>query len=254
MLNMQQSVILKDIWGFDGLRPSHEPIIKHVLENKSALVLLPTGGGKSLCYQLPAMLQEGLTVVVSPLIALMKDQVDDLRTHGVAAAFLNSSISAEETRAVARQINENELKLLYVSPERIAANDFQLLQWLQDKHVNRVAIDEAHCISACGHNFRPEYTQLNRLGEFLPGVPILALTATADEATKEDIMNQLNLVGERVFLNSFDRPNIHYSVRPRKKEKEQLLSYVQAQGNATGIVYCLSRKKTEEIAQHLEEN
>ena len=254
MLNSQQSTILKDIWGFDRLRPNQEPIIEHVLKNKSALVLLPTGGGKSLCYQLPAMLQEGLTVVVSPLIALMKDQVDDLRTHGVAAAFLNSSISAEETRTVARQINENELKLLYVSPERIAANDFQLLQWLEDKHVNRIAIDEAHCISAWGHNFRPEYTQLNRLREFLPNVPILALTATADEATKEDIMNQLNLAGERVFLNSFDRPNIHYSVRPRKNEKEQLLSYVQTQGNSTGIVYCLSRKKTEEIAQHLEEN
>ena len=254
MLNAQQRTILKDIWGFDNLRPSQEPIIKHVLENKSALVLLPTGGGKSLCYQLPAMLQEGLTVVVSPLIALMKDQVDDLRTHGVPAAFLNSSISAEETRTVARQINENELKLLYVSPERIAANDFQLLQWLQEKHVNRVAIDEAHCISAWGHNFRPEYTQLNRLREFLPGVPIVALTATADEATKEDILNQLELQGERVFLNSFDRSNIHYSVHPRKNEKEQLLSYVQTQGNSTGIVYCLSRKKTEEIAQHLQEN
>jgi len=254
MLNAQQRTILKDIWGFDCLRPSQKPIIKHVLENKSALVLLPTGGGKSLCYQLPAMLQEGLTVVVSPLIALMKDQVDDLLTHGVAAAFLNSSISSEETSDVVCQIKENKLKLLYVSPERIAANDFQLLQWLQDKHVNRVAIDEAHCISTWGHNFRPEYTQLNRLGEFLPGVPILALTATADEATKEDIVNQLNLVGQKVFLNSFDRPNIHYSVRPRKKEKEQLLSYVQTQGNATGIIYCLSRKKTEEIAQYLKDN
>ena len=252
MLQPHQLQILNDVWGFDGLRPHQEPVIDHVLENASALILMPTGGGKSLCYQLPGMLQPGLTLVVSPLIALMQDQVDDLRTRGVTAAFLNSTLSYDEQRKVLTQIARKELKFLYAAPERLAANEFEFLKWLAGQGVARVAIDEAHCISSWGHSFRPEYTQLNRLREFLPDTPVVALTATADARTKQDIVDQLHLGGARQFVYSFDRPNIHYSVVPRRREKEQVLAYIKGQGNACGIVYCLSRKKTEEIAEFLQ--
>ena len=252
MLQPHQLQILNDVWGFDRLRPHQEPVIDHVLENESALILMPTGGGKSLCYQLPGMLQPGLTLVVSPLIALMQDQVDDLRTRGVTAACLNSTLSYDEQRQVLAQIERRELKFLYAAPERLAANEFEFLKWLAGQGVARVAIDEAHCISSWGHSSRPEYTQLNRLREFLLDTPVLALTATADARTKQDIVDQLHLGGARHFVYSFDRPNIHYSVVPRRREKEQVLAYIKGQGNACGIVYCLSRKKTEEIAEFLQ--
>lgn len=254
MLQPHQLQILNDIWGYDGLRPHQEPVIDHVLKNGSALILMPTGGGKSLCYQLPGILQPGLTLVVSPLIALMQDQVDDLRTRGVEAAFLNSTLSYDQQRDVLAQIERKELKFLYAAPERLAANEFEFLNWLAGQGVARVAIDEAHCISSWGHNFRPEYTQLKRIREFLPDTPIVALTATADARTKQDIVDQLDLGNTRQFVFSFDRPNIHYGVVPRRREKEQVLAYISKQGNACGIVYCLSRKKTEEMAEFLQAN
>lgn len=251
MLQPHQRKVLRDTWGFDNLRPHQVPVIDHVLQKESALILMPTGGGKSLCYQLPGVLEGGLTLVVSPLIALMKDQVDDLRTHGIEAAFLNSTLDIDQQRDVLDQIERKTLRFLYASPERLAANEFEFLKWLSRHGVGRVAIDEAHCISSWGHNFRPPYTQLNRLREFLPDTPILALTATADARTKQDIIDQLGLGKARHFVFSFDRPNIQYHVVNRSKEQDQLLAFLKTQGHSTGIVYCLSRKKTEEIAEFL---
>lgn len=243
---------LSQYWGYPDLRPAQKPVIAEVMQGNSGLVIMPTGGGKSMCYQLPALLRPGLTVVISPLIALMKDQVDDLRLKGIDAAYLNSSQSTEESNRIFNAIGDGKMKLLYVAPERLMSAKGGLLQRLKSVQIDMVAVDEAHCISSWGHDFRPAYTRLKDLSTHFPGVPVLALTATADDATKRDIILQLGLENAALFENSFDRPEIHYSARPRVDEVSQLLDFVAKHPSESGIVYCLSRKRTQEMADHLQ--
>ena len=243
---------LTHYWGYPDLRPSQKPVIAEVMKGQSALVIMPTGGGKSMCYQLPAMLRSGLTLVISPLIALMKDQVDDLRLKGIDAAYLNSSQSTEESNRIFNAIGDGKMKLLYIAPERLMSAQGGLLQRLKEVQIDMVAVDEAHCISSWGHDFRPAYTQLKDLATHFPGVPVLALTATADDATKRDIIFQLGLENAALFENSFDRPEIHYTAKPRIDEVSQLLEFVAERPSESGIVYCLSRKRTQEMADHLQ--
>ena len=243
---------LTHYWGYPGLRPSQKPVIAEVMAGNSALVIMPTGGGKSMCYQLPAVLRSGLTLVISPLIALMKDQVDDLRLKGIDAAYLNSSQSSEESNRIFNAIGDGKMKLLYVAPERLMSAQGSLLQRLKSVQIDMVAVDEAHCISSWGHDFRPAYTQLKDLSTHFPGVQVLALTATADDATKRDIIQQLGLEGASLFENSFDRPEIHYTAKSRTDEVTQLLDFVAERPSESGIVYCLSRKRTQDMADHLQ--
>ncbi len=242
------SEVLTNVFGYTSFHPLQQRVIDRVLSGGDALVLMPTGGGKSLCYQVPALCREGLTLVVSPLVALMKDQVEALRANGVAAAYLNSTLSAEEADAVTAQADAGTLKLLYVSPERLFSGTASRLSgW----NVTLVAVDEAHCISFWGHDFRPEYTKLGQLRELLPGVSIVALTATADGAIERDILAQLAIDEEAVFRSSFDRPNLHLAVAPGQKKIEQLLAFLARRPNQAGIVYCLSRAGTEDLAERL---
>lgn len=215
------------------------------------MVLMPTGGGKSLCYQLPAVLMEGLTIVISPLIALMKDQVDSLNLSGIPAAFLNSSQSPDEQRDIAIQLKNNELRLLYVAPERLFGADNRMMAFLKTLNVVQIAIDEAHCISQWGHDFRPEYLMLAGLKTEFPGVPVIALTATADKLTQKDILEKLNLHQPEVFISSFNRENITYRVAQKKNSFNQLLSFLAQHKDDSGIIYCLSRKSTEALAEDL---
>ena len=244
--------ILKKHFGFENFRPLQEEIIEGVLQHKDTLVLMPTGGGKSVCFQVPALLLPNLTLVVSPLIALMKDQVDALQANGIAAAFLNSSMSEADQNVLLERVKENAIKLLYVSPEKLLA----LLPYFAAQiPISLIAIDEAHCISAWGHDFRPEYTKLKQLKEVWPNVPIVALTATADKITRKDIMQQLALQEPAVFVASFDRPNLSLQVRfgvKKKKKMEEITSFIHARANECGIIYCLSRKATEEMATDLQ--
>jgi ATP-dependent DNA helicase RecQ len=244
--------ILKKHFGFENFRPLQEEIIEGVLQHKDTLVLMPTGGGKSVCFQVPALLLPNLTLVVSPLIALMKDQVDALQANGIAAAFLNSSMSEADQNVLLERVKENAIKLLYVSPEKLLA----LLPYFATQiPISLIAIDEAHCISAWGHDFRPEYTKLKQLKEVWPNVPIVALTATADKITRKDIMQQLALQEPAVFVASFDRPNLSLQVRfgvKKKKKMEEITSFIHARANECGIIYCLSRKATEEMATDLQ--
>ncbi len=203
---------LKRYYGYDNFRPMQGDIIEHILAGKDTVVLMPTGGGKSVCFQIPAVVSEGTCIVVSPLIALMKDQVEALKANGIAAAYINSSVGQSEANDIARAAVSGHLKLLYVSPEKLLSEGF--LQFLNRVNISLFAIDEAHCISSWGHDFRPEYTQLGQLRTHFPGTPIIALTATADRLTQRDIRTQLNLSEPRVFLSSFDRPNINLIVRP----------------------------------------
>ncbi|MBI5936887.1 MAG: DNA helicase RecQ [Betaproteobacteria bacterium] len=246
--------LLRRIFGFDAFRGSQQAIIDHVTTGNDALVLMPTGGGKSLCYQLPALLRPGVGVVVSPLIALMQDQVDALRQNGVAAAFLNSSLQAGEAGAIERAARAGEIELLYVAPERLVTERFLAL--LDDLEAGPglalFAIDEAHCVSQWGHDFRPEYLQLSTLHERHPRVPRIALTATADETTRKEIAQRLGLTEARVFLASFDRPNIRYTVVEKDNPRRQLLHFLADHRAEAGIVYCLSRKKVEETAAWLQ--
>ncbi|NWG86338.1 MAG: DNA helicase RecQ [Hydrogenophilaceae bacterium] len=246
--------LLRRIFGYDQFRGSQQAVIEHVSQGLDALVLMPTGGGKSLCYQLPALLRPGVGVVVSPLIALMQDQVDALRQNGVAAAFLNSSLEAGEANAIERAARAGEIKLLYVAPERLVTERFlALLDALEaGPGLALFAIDEAHCVSQWGHDFRPEYLQLSTLHERHPRVPRIALTATADETTRNEMAQRLGLIGARVFLASFDRPNIRYSVVEKDNPRRQLLQFLADHKNEAGIVYCLSRKKVEETAEWLQ--
>ncbi len=246
--------LLRRVFGYDAFRGSQQAIIDHVSQGNDALVLMPTGGGKSLCYQLPALLRPGVGVVVSPLIALMQDQVDALRQNGVAAAFLNSSLEAGEASAIERAARAGEIKLLYVAPERLVTERFlNLLDALEaGPGLALFAIDEAHCVSQWGHDFRPEYLQLSTLHERHPKVPRVALTATADEATRKEMAQRLGLVGARVFLASFDRPNIRYTVVEKDNPRRQLLHFLADHRKEAGIVYCLSRKKVEETAEWLQ--
>ncbi|WP_317045292.1 RecQ family ATP-dependent DNA helicase [Formosa algae] len=238
---------LKKHFGYDGFRAQQQDIIEYVLEGNDALVIMPTGGGKSMCFQVPALLFEGLTIVVSPLIALMKDQVDGLKANGIAANFYNSSQSAAEQEAILEQVVKAELKLLYVAPESLSG----LSNILNARYVSCIAIDEAHCISSWGHDFRPSYQQLGFLKKSLPNIPIIALTATADKATRQDILDQLQIPNAQQFISSFDRQNISLEVRSGTEKVKQIISFVKKHPNESGIIYCLSRKNTEELAKKI---
>ena len=240
---------LKKYFGYDEFRPMQAEIIEHVYAKRDGLVLMPTGGGKSVCFQIPAVTLPGTAVVISPLISLMKDQVEALRANGIPAAYLNSSVSGSEVQAIEEQLYSGQLQLLYVSPERAVSRSFSSL--LNRIDLNLIAIDEAHCVSAWGHDFRPEYTQLQFLKKAFPHVPMLALTATADKVTRRDIIEQLHLHEPQTFLASFDRPNISLSVRPGRKRIEQIIEFVKARPNQPGIVYCFSRRNCEDVAGKL---
>ncbi|MEM1323712.1 MAG: DNA helicase RecQ [Bacteroidota bacterium] len=240
---------LKKYFGYDHFRPMQGEIIETVLAGKDTLVLMPTGGGKSICYQIPAIIKQGVCIVVSPLISLMKDQVESLKANGIKAAYLNSSLSSGEQQEVEDQLYHGQIKLLYVSPERLCSPSFTPL--LKQANLSLIAIDEAHCISSWGHDFRPEYTQLAFLKRQFAQVPLIALTATADRLTRQDIIDQLRLEQPACFVASFDRPNISLEVRPGQKRMEQILDFVQQRPNQSGIIYCLSRKSTEEVAAKL---
>jgi ATP-dependent DNA helicase RecQ len=244
--------LLEKIFGHREFRGEQAEIVRHVAEGNDALVLMPTGGGKSLCYQLPALLRDGVAIVVSPLIALMQDQVDALRQLGVRAACLNSSLDAAAAQAVEHQLLAAELDLLYVAPERLLTPRF--LSLLDRAPLALFAIDEAHCVSQWGHDFRPEYRELTILHERWPAVPRIALTATADPPTQREIAERLQLEDARRFVSSFDRPNIRYTVVQKENAKRQLLDFLQPHRGAAGIVYCLSRRKVEETAEFLAGN
>lgn len=244
--------ILKTQFGFESFREHQEAIIEAVLAGRDAFVLMPTGGGKSLCYQIPALLLPKVTVVISPLIALMKDQVDALRVAGVAADYLNSSLSPEEQDRVLASLARGKTKLLYIAPERLFGAS-SLVPFLQEVGVSLFAIDEAHCISAWGHDFRPEYRFLSDLKKFFSGTPTVALTATADDLTSKDIVERLALRFPLFFKSSFDRPNIHYAVEPKAKSFERLVRYLAERKNDAGIVYTLSRKSADSVARRLTE-
>lgn len=247
---MQQT--LKTYFGYDSFRPLQEEIIRHILGGNDALVLMPTGGGKSICYQLPALLREGTAVVVSPLISLMKDQVEALCANGISAGALNSSNDETENAALRRACMEGKLKLLYISPEKLLAEANYLLR---DMHVSLFAIDEAHCISQWGHDFRPEYAQMGILHQQFPQVPVIALTATADKITRENIIKQLHLNHPRIFISSFDRPNLSLTVKRGYQQKEKskaIIDFIARHPGESGIIYCMSRSKTESVAQMLQ--
>jgi ATP-dependent DNA helicase RecQ len=251
---MQQSsllTLLKHHFGYTHFRHNQQAIIENVLAGKDTMVLMPTGGGKSICYQLPALALEGVTVVVSPLIALMKDQVDALKQNGIAAAFLNSSLSMGEQQLVIHQLRAGQLKLLYLAPERLVGEG-NFMALLAEVNVALFAIDEAHCISHWGHDFRQEYLALGQLKDRFPHIPVIALTATADGVTKQDILEKLNLRAYTVFENSFNRPNIFYGIRPKRNHYDQLLTYLGEHRDDSGIIYCLSRSATESLAADLQ--
>lgn len=250
VLSTRLHTSLRKVFGLHEFRRHQRDIIEGIVAGHDAFVLMPTGGGKSLCYQLPALLRSGVAIVVSPLISLMKDQVDALKENGVAAEFYNSALGAQESRRVLASLHAGELDLLYVAPERLMSPDF--LQRLAELPIALIAIDEAHCVSQWGHDFRPEYAALGELRTHFADVPLIALTATADPHTREDIVHVLGLGEARRYISSFDRPNIRYSVLEKYQPMEQLKQFLAGQGHESGIVYALSRKRTEEVATHLE--
>ncbi|WP_196892879.1 DNA helicase RecQ [Aureivirga marina] len=239
---------LKKYFGYDEFRPLQYDIIKNIFAKNDSLVIMPTGGGKSICYQLPSTLLPGITIVISPLIALMKDQVDGLNANGITAAFLNSSQSQEDQAEVFHLAEKKELKILYIAPESLSMFD----NFLKTLEISLIAIDEAHCISAWGHDFRPAYTSLNYLKKAFPNAALIALTATADKATREDILKQLDIPNASKFISSFDRPNLSLEVRPANDRIKQIVKFIQERPNQSGIIYCLSRKTTESIASKLQ--
>ncbi|MFZ2226725.1 MAG: DNA helicase RecQ [Candidatus Moraniibacteriota bacterium] len=240
---------LKKYFGYDQFRPLQAEIISHILEKNNAFVLMPTGGGKSLCYQLPALKFSGITLVISPLIALMKDQVDALRANGIVAEFINSTLEISEISKIENKARTGELKILYVAPERLALDYFQ--NFLKTLKISLIAIDEAHCISEWGHDFRPDYRNLAKLRKLFPAVPVMALTATATDRVREDIVRQLEMQEARVFISSFNRPNLSYVVRPKKNAFLNLVNLLKKYQERSVIIYCFSRKETENIAADL---
>jgi len=244
--------LLKKHFGYDAFRPMQAEIVQHVLKGSDALVLMPTGGGKSLCYQLPALKLQGITIVVSPLIALMKDQVDALRANGIPAAFLNSSLSPQEIENVEAEARKGVLKLLYLAPERLSMSN--VLQFLKELRVSLFAIDEAHCISEWGHDFRPDYRNLRTLRQLFPETPMLALTATANVRVKNDIVAQLGLQRGRIFQSSFNRENLTYRVVPKKRVLDRLVAELKSRSGESAIIYCFSRKGAEKMADDLTAN
>ena len=242
--------VLKDVFGYDGFRFGQQEIIQSVLDGQDTLVIMPTGGGKSMCYQLPALLREGTAIVVSPLIALMHDQVTALSQLGIRAAYLNSSLDYQIQYEVEQQLIHGELDLLYIAPERLLkAKTYQLLANCQ---LSLIAIDEAHCVSQWGHDFRPEYLQIAQFANNFPNTPRIALTATADTRTQQEIEQRLELRTANIFIQGFDRPNIRYRIGQKDRAREQLLAFIQSEHlNDAGIVYCLSRKRVEETAAWL---
>ncbi|HTE16502.1 MAG TPA: RecQ family ATP-dependent DNA helicase, partial [Burkholderiales bacterium] len=242
--------LLSTVFGHPAFRGAQQEIVTHVAGGGDALVLMPTGGGKSLCYQLPALLRDGTALVVSPLIALMQDQVAALTQLGVRAAFLNSTLDGQQVNVVERALRDGKLDLLYVAPERLMMP--RMLQLLDESRIALFAIDEAHCVSQWGHDFRPEYLQLSVLHERFPEVPRIALTATADPQTRDEIVNRLALNKARIFVSSFDRPNIRYTIVDKQEARVQLLRFIREDHDRdAGIVYCLSRKKVDETAAWL---
>jgi ATP-dependent DNA helicase RecQ len=240
---------LKKYFGYDSFRPLQADVIQSIYDKKDVILLMPTGGGKSVCFQIPAVTMEGTCVVVSPLISLMKDQVEALRANGIRAAFLNSSLTYQEQQHVENEFFHGRLDLLYTSPEKMASQEFMPL--LRSSKVSLFAIDEAHCISAWGHDFRPEYRQLRFLKKTYPNIPVIAVTATADKLTRKDIATQLELTNHEMFVASFDRPNLKLEVRPGRKRMEQILDFIEKRPDQPGIVYCLAKKTTETVAEKL---
>ncbi|MFC3033506.1 DNA helicase RecQ [Pseudoalteromonas fenneropenaei] len=243
--------VLKQTFGYHEFRDGQLAVIEAALSGQDSLVLLPTGGGKSLCYQVPALVMSGLTVVVSPLISLMQDQVAQLQALGIAAEFINNSVQRDEQQIIYQRLHQGEIKLLYVAPEKILQYEF--LERLQHLPIALFAIDEAHCVSHWGHDFRPHYCQLQRLKHEFPRVPMMALTATADTATRRDIVQQLGLVQPFIHTGSFDRPNIRYTIEEKFKPMAQLMRYLRSQQGQSGIIYCTSRKRVDEVAEKLAE-
>ena len=240
---------LKKFFGYDAFRPMQREIIQMVLEGKDSLVIMPTGGGKSVCYQIPAILMEGTFIVVSPLIALMKDQVESLRANGIDAAFINSTLDPHEESAQLQKLDRGELKLLYLSPEKLQSK--MMLQRISTTKISGFAIDEAHCISVWGHDFREEYGKLGFIKEKWPDLPVIALTATADKISRRDIAKQLNLIDPNIFIASFNRPNLSLQVWPGQQVYRQVKRIVDRHKGEAGIIYCLSRKSCEEVATKL---
>jgi len=242
--------ILQNTFGYDDFRHHQSDIIQSLLNNEDALVLMPTGGGKSLCYQIPAMVRNGVGIIISPLIALMQDQVDALQQLGIKASFLNSSMESEAQLKTEQLLLNGEIDLLYVAPERLMTN--KMLSLLERTNIALFAIDEAHCVSQWGHDFRKEYQQLRILHERFPSIPRIALTATADQRTRKEIIEQLNLHDAKLFLNSFDRPNINYTISEGANARDRLWNFLEREhANDSGIIYCLSRNKVDKTADWL---